>query len=249
MKLSGLSFEDIREKLMRDAHENISTACLWTCIKRTAIGLPWKPHVIGGRPRFLNLDEEMALASWTNAQPDGQSMEEFLQAAVEIRRDGITSISPYLQSMGCFTIIETLNQEAYCFSFIAALLFIDNCRAHCSSPAMSMFADSNAKVIGFPPFGRDLSWQPLLQSALVISGSARTGFGKPESFPLLKTNPCSHRMSGTVRWIPKSICAEIALVSFNLAHHDERRFPAEIRIGAASQNKLKNKKIVRIYLL
>jgi hypothetical protein len=113
MKLSGMSFEKIQKVIAdRGEYGMISTSSLRASLGRTAIGKPWRPHAFEGKLRFLNEDEEIALARWVNEEIDGRSMQEFLEAAVYFRYRAIMESAPVLQAMGCPTIVDKLEQEA-----------------------------------------------------------------------------------------------------------------------------------------
>jgi hypothetical protein len=111
MKLSGLSFDRIRDEIARNENDIISAASLWACIKRTAIGKSWKPISFEGRSRFLNLDEELASADWVRADVGGRTMQEFLQGVVHFRWRAIMEAKLILDAMGCPCIAQRLHDE------------------------------------------------------------------------------------------------------------------------------------------
>jgi hypothetical protein len=114
MKLSGMSFEKIQKAIAdHGEHGMISTSSLRASLGRTAIGKTWKPHAFEGKLRFLNEDEEFALAQWVNEEVDGRSMQEFLEATVSIRSRAIMESASTLNAMGCPTLVGKLEQEAY----------------------------------------------------------------------------------------------------------------------------------------
>jgi hypothetical protein len=110
-KLLGKSFEEIRQLISGDQDQQVSTASLWNCVKLTAAGQTWRPGSSGGRKPFLNADEEMALGSWATSSPEGRSMAELLEAATEIRYEGLMKMTPILHAMGCPTIADKILGE------------------------------------------------------------------------------------------------------------------------------------------
>jgi hypothetical protein len=79
----------------------ISTSCIRSCLRRTAVGRKWSPHHRPGRPHFLNRDEKVQLSEWVNNQLEPPTLREFVRQAEEIHRITITRAEPILVNFGC----------------------------------------------------------------------------------------------------------------------------------------------------
>jgi hypothetical protein len=75
------------------------------------MGRSWAPHSSESGEKFLNVDEESALAEWLNAEPNGRTMEELLDHAVKIRSQGLKDLAPVLCIMGCPGIVGVIEGE------------------------------------------------------------------------------------------------------------------------------------------
>jgi hypothetical protein len=105
LKATGMTIRAIQE-IVRDLPDpeqenpavgHISTTCIHSSLRRTAIGRCWRPHQRSGPPRFLNLDEEIRLADWVNKQAEPPTIEDFLDQATELRRVSLTAVEPMLE--------------------------------------------------------------------------------------------------------------------------------------------------------
>jgi hypothetical protein len=104
-KEAGQTFQSIQEHLLNFPDPNqegatiglVGTSSLHSCIRRTVMGRRWSPHQRTGRPRFLNLDEEIKLLEWVNQQQEPPTIDELLAAAIELRQVGLVDVELVLQ--------------------------------------------------------------------------------------------------------------------------------------------------------
>jgi hypothetical protein len=118
LKVQQATFPQIQEELfylMNEAAEDgvhvnaISTSCLYSCIRRTAMGRSWDAHTNEGRPRFLNADEEVFLSNLIAERCDLVTLEDCLSLAVEVRQRTLMMLEPILSiTISCPGIVRGL---------------------------------------------------------------------------------------------------------------------------------------------
>jgi hypothetical protein len=195
LKMSGKSFETIREIIARDANDQISTASLWVSIKRTATGHQWTPHMEGREP-YLNLDEMASLAAWLNEEPNEQTLEDMLDAVVDLKGRGVEDLAAIILEMGCPKILEKMREEvqlpsrAWGYEMLSELNMklrsperLENARAEYATSALILrwFRDMSPEVAGCERpliFNFDESMLFVQSKAKVIVTGSKKAFRK-----------------------------------------------------------------------